>query len=62
MSHPARWILWFFGFLLLSLLASRWTYDRTIQLWEGALLVLLFAGALVTGLGAARAILRKWVS
>lgn len=62
MDHRVRWILLFFGFVLLSLLASRWTYDRTLQLWEGVLLVFLFAGALVTGVGAARAILGKWMS
>jgi hypothetical protein len=54
-----RWVLLFFGFLASSFMASRWTYGHTVELWEGALLAVLLGGTLVSGIGAALAILRK---
>jgi hypothetical protein len=60
-DNRARWVLLFFGFFVASFVASRWTYGRTIELWEGALLAFLLFGTAVTGFGAARAFLKRWV-
>ena len=61
LDNRVRWVTALFIFFAATLAVSVWTSGRTIEPWQGLAIAILLCGTIVAGLGAARAILARWM-